>query len=143
MNKELIISNEIEIKANANTVWNTLIDPAKIKIYFFGTDTVCDWKEGSSLFFRGEYQGKIYEDHGVIQKSVPDKLLQYTYHSTFSGLSDLPENYSIVTYELTEFDDHTSLKVIQSGFANEQAQEHSNTAWQNVLKKIKELAESN
>ncbi len=141
MNPNLIVTNEIKISASKEDVWKTLLDPEKIKIYFFGTNASSDWKEGSSLTFQGEYQGQIYEDKGVIQKIIMHKFFQFTYISSFSGLSDEPQNYSLVSYELEEERDQTNLKITQRGFVSETSCEHSNTAWKNVLQKIKELAE--
>lgn len=141
MNKNLIVANSIEIAADKNHVWDLLINPEKIKIYFFGTETICDWKPGASLVFQGEYQGTIYKDKGVIIQFVPGEILQFSYLSSFTGLNDEPDNYSLVTYNLSETGTATRLKVTQVGFVSEQARDHSNTAWGNVLKKMKELAE--
>ena len=30
-----------------------------------------DWEEGSSLVFRGEWEGKAYEDKGTILEAIP------------------------------------------------------------------------
>lgn len=142
MNKNLIASSSIDIAADKNHVWDFLIDPEKIKIYFFGTETICDWKPGATLVFQGEYQGTVYKDNGVIIQFVPGEILQFSYLSSFSGLNDEPDNYSLVTYELNDIETATRLKVTQAGFVSEQARDHSSAAWQNVLNRIKDLAEA-
>jgi uncharacterized protein YndB with AHSA1/START domain len=56
MNKELISSKILSISTDAQRVWRALTDRETIKKYFFGTDAVSDWKEGSTLIFQGEWE---------------------------------------------------------------------------------------
>lgn len=141
MNKELTISTSIIINADKAKVWDTLTNPEKIKIYLFGTETLTDWKTGSEIIFQGEYQGRQYRDKGTILDIRTDELLQYNYWSGFSGLEDIPENYSLITFNLGNANNETLLTFTQVGFANEQAQQHSRINWTNVLQQIKELSE--
>lgn len=141
MDKELTVTTSIEIKADKTKVWDALTNPEKIKIYLFGTETLTDWKTGSEIIFQGEYQGHQYKDKGTILDIKTDELLQYSYWSGFSGLADKPENYSLVAYKLETANDNTLLTLTQTGFANEQTQQHSQTAWTNVLQQIKQMTE--
>ncbi len=59
----------------------------------FGTDVVSDWKQGSTIVWKGEYKGKKYEDKGVIFKLEQNQTLQYSHFSPLSGKPDVPENY--------------------------------------------------
>jgi len=118
-----------------------LTNPEKIKVYLFGTDTLTNWKAGSEIIFQGEYQGQQYKDKGTIVDIKKDELLQYTYWSGFTGLEDKPENYSLVTYKLVSVSGKTVLTLTQAGFSNEQAQQHSQTSWANVLQQIKQMTE--
>ena len=45
MSKKLISRSRITINAPAGKVWQALTDPAQIKQYLFGTNTVSDWKK--------------------------------------------------------------------------------------------------
>ncbi|HET6544721.1 MAG TPA: SRPBCC family protein [Chryseolinea sp.] len=141
MSANLIAKASTSISAPASRVWEALTNPELIKKYLFGTQAVSDWKEGSSLEFKGEWEGKKYLDKGIILKSEPEKLFQYTYLSSFSNLPDLPENYSNVTYELFEEDGETTLTVKQENVANEAARKHSEKNWEYVLKTLKDLLE--
>lgn len=141
MNKELKVTISIEINADKAKVWDALTNPEKIKIYLFGTETLTDWKTGSEIIFQGEYQGHQYKDKGTILDIRTDELLQYSYWSGFTGLEDKPENYSLVTYKLDTTNGKTLLTLTQTGFANEQAQQHSQAAWTNVLQQIKQMTE--
>jgi uncharacterized protein YndB with AHSA1/START domain len=131
----------IDIEASAQKVWEALTTPALIRQYFFGTTTVSDWKEGSSLIFKGEWQGKTYEDHGIILKVIPNKLFKYNYWSSMSGMEDKPENYADITYELSEKDDVTTLTILQDNIPDENMKEHSQQNWKKVMTGLKELVE--
>ena len=141
MDKNLTVTATIDINADPVKVWDALINPEKIKVYLFGTETISEWKVGCSIFFQGEFQGHKYQDKGTIKDIKPDKLIQYDYWSGFSGLEDKPENYSLVTYKLKHAKNKTTLILTQTGFENEQAHQHSLKAWTQVLEKIKELTE--
>jgi len=141
MDKELTVTTSIEINAEKAKVWDALTNPEKIKVYLFGTETLTDWKTGSEIIFQGEYQGHQYKDKGTILDIRTDELLQYSYWSGFTGLEDKTENYSLVTYKLDTTNGKTLLTLTQTGFTNEQAQQHSQTAWTNVLQQIKQMTE--
>jgi uncharacterized protein YndB with AHSA1/START domain len=132
-----------KIQAPAYKVWEALTKPELIKKYFFGTDAKSDWKVGSPLTFTGVWEGKTYEDKGTILKSEPNKLLQYSYWSSMSGIEDKPENYVIVTYELQEQKaSETMLTITQENIPNEQMKEHSEKNWKKVSEDLKKLVES-
>jgi uncharacterized protein YndB with AHSA1/START domain len=141
MSANLIAKASTSISAPASRVWDALTNPEIIRQYLFGTQAVSDWKEGSPLAFKGEWEGKTYLDKGIILKSEPEKIFQYTYLSSFSNLPDRPENYANVTYELHQDDGETILTVKQENIANEEARKHSEKNWELVLKTLKDLLE--
>src|SRR5437773_1994539 len=99
MKSDITGSVNITISVPATKVWKALTTPSIIKQYFFGTDAIPDWKVGSPLTFKGEWQGKQYEDKGTILDLIPQKLFKYSYWSSMSGREDTPENYADITYE--------------------------------------------
>ncbi len=141
MNKELVVTKSIEINATKGKIWDALTNPEMIKTYLFGTETISDWQKGSEIIFQGEYQGHQYKDKGVITAIKSNELLQYTYWSGFSGLEDKPENYSLITYAINSLNGKTTLTFTQQGYPNEQAQQHSSTAWATILQQIKKIVE--
>lgn len=138
-NIELTITQDIN--ASLANVWDALINPEKIKQYLFGTNTICDWKIGSSLRFTGEWEGKSYEDKGTILAIEKEKQLSYNYWSNFSGVPDVPENYQIVTFKLEDAHGKTRLHLTQQNILSEETKAHSNENWKMVLNSLKELAE--
>ncbi len=141
MNKSLIVEKTIRIKATPDKVWHALTDRETIKKYFFGTEAISDWKVGSTLIFQGEWEGQTYKDKGNILASEPGEILQYNYWSGFSGLEDVLENYSLVTYRLEGDQNSTTIRLTQEGFATEEARKHGEGGWTMVLENLKKLIE--
>ena len=129
------------IQAPVSQVWEALTKPEIIKQYFFGTDTITDWKIGSPVVWKGEWEGKTYEDKGVVLDLKPNKLISFTYWSSMSGKEDRPENYATVTYELSDDDNHTAVSVTQSNVEDEKTKQHSEQNWSMVLENLKKLLE--
>jgi hypothetical protein len=105
------------------------------KHYMFGTNTVSDWKEGSPISWKGEWEGKKYEDKGVILK------LEYSHFSPLTGQPDVPENYHIVTIELSIKGKQTHLSLQQDKNATKEAREHSEMNWNMMLGVMKKFLE--
>jgi len=137
----LSTKSSITINAPAAKVWQALTTPKLIKQWFFGVDTLTDWKVNSPIIHKGVWQGKPYEDKGIIVKFDPPTLLAHTHWSAFSGLPDRAENYQTVTWELSEHDDHTDLVVAEVNLPSEQARTVSEQSWKTVLNALKEVVE--
>ena len=101
MDKNLIARASSDINAPGEEVWNALVNPEAIRQYMFGANVVSAWQEGSSITWKGEWQGQPYEDKGVILKFRPGRTIQYSHFSPLSGLPDKQENYHTVTIELS------------------------------------------
>lgn len=141
MKENLIAKASISIDATPAKVWDALTNPKLIKEYMFGTEVKSNWEEGDTILWKGEYEGKSYQDKGIIKKVEPMKVLQHTYLSSMSGKEDKPENYATVTYLLSKEGDKTLLSLTQDNNADEKAKEHSTKNWTMVLKKMKEIIE--
>jgi uncharacterized protein YndB with AHSA1/START domain len=141
MSKPFTAKVFIEINADSATVWKWLTTPELIKQYFFGTQTETDWKKGSPITFRGEWEGKIYEDKGTILDIQPGKFVKYNYWSSMSGTPDIPENYATIVYELTAKGNATILSIIQDGIKTEESKTHSEQNWNAVMGGMKKMIE--
>ncbi|MEP6597354.1 MAG: SRPBCC family protein [Ginsengibacter sp.] len=142
MKDALTAKTSISVDATPAQVWKALTTPKLIKKYLIGTDASSDWKEGSSIIYTGEYEGKKYHDKGIIKKIEPEKILQSTYWSSMSGKEDKPENHNLVTYKITKRNAKTVVTLSQDNISTEKEKEHSTKNWKMVLKKLKEVVES-
>jgi uncharacterized protein YndB with AHSA1/START domain len=137
----LTLTQSFSIQATKSKVWKALTDPAIIKKYFFGTETITDWKAGSPIIFRGEWEGKQYVDKGTILEIENEKFIKYNYWSSFSGTPDVPENYNNITYAIKEANGETILTVTQDGFKDDEALKHSEANWKMVMEGMRKLVE--
>jgi len=141
MKNTLIAKAHITINAPVASVWNALVNPEMIKQYMFGTNAISDWKEGSPIVWKGEWEGKQYEDKGKIIQLRPESMLQYSHFSPLTGQADVPANYHTITIELSPDDKNTLLSLSQDNNATEEDREHSEKMWGMTLTGIKQILE--
>ncbi len=118
MDRNFISKTSIVINAPVAKIWEALVNPEIAKKYFFGADVVSSWKEGSPITFKGEYQGNMYEEKGLILQCKPERLLQYTHWSNLEGLPDVPENYRNWTFNLSEERTNVLLSITEDNIPN-------------------------
>lgn len=131
----------ITIETPPSRVWDALTNPRLIARYMAGTRVITDWKPGSSILYRGIWNGTPFEDRGVVVESIPPRTLVTKYWSSMSGTEDSPENYSTVTYDIAPFDLHTILTVTQDNIPTAADRARIRTNWTTTLKNIKTLLE--
>jgi len=122
-------------------VWDALINPDIIKQYMFGADVLSDWKEGSQIVWRGEWEGKPFEDHGMITKMIPRKLLEFKHFSESSGLPEKEENYHTVSIELKNDEPGVIVTLTQDNNASSEEMEKSQKNWTTMLDTMRQILE--
>jgi uncharacterized protein YndB with AHSA1/START domain len=135
------ISVSILTQAPQSAVWDALTLPELVQKYFFGTHLATDWRVGSPVTFRGEWNGQLYEDRGTVLSFEPRRRLSYDYWSSMSGEADVVQRRPIITFELVPEDGGVRLTVQQSNIATEERAEHSAKNWQLVLDGLKRVVE--
>jgi len=141
VNKNLVALASIKIKASPAKVWKALVDPQAIKQYMFGTQVITDWHEGNPIIWKGEWQGKAYEDKGVILQFKLQQRVQYSHFSPLAGVPDLPENYHTVTVDLQAEGDQTRVTLAQDNNSTEEERDHSKQNWNMMLADLKKFVE--
>jgi uncharacterized protein YndB with AHSA1/START domain len=140
--EELVARAAITIAADPGDVWDALVDPGAIKQYMFGTTVESEWRPGSPIVWKGEWQGRAYEDKGEILRFQPGRSLQYTHFSPLSGLPDEPANYHTVTIDLSPEPGGTRVALTQDGSTTADARDHSEENWSAMLSAVKKYVES-
>lgn len=141
MDSSLVAKASTTINAPASRVWEALTKPELIKQYLFDTEVISDWKVGSPITYKGEWQGKPFEDKGKILQFEPGHSLVSTHWSPLSGVPDSPENYHTVSYRLSEKDGKTEVTITQDNNASEEEKMHSEQNWRQVLEGMKKMLE--
>jgi uncharacterized protein YndB with AHSA1/START domain len=142
MSRLLVASASTLIDAPPAAVYKALTDPADVKQYFFGTTLTTNWNKGSPISWKGEWQGRTYEDKGTVLANEPNRRLEYTHFSPLAGKPDLPENYHTVTIELTPEGSGTRVTLEQDNNETEEAREHSTKNWEMMLAGLKKHVDS-
>lgn len=140
METQFQIKYTTTLHAPVERVWQALTDPAIVKQYFFGTELVTSWEVGEPLYFQGEWDGKPYQDRGVVLEYAANKRLAFSYLSSWSGKEDLPENYLWVCYEVKPTDSGTELTILQTNYDEERAK-HSEGNWASLIEEMRKVVE--
>jgi uncharacterized protein YndB with AHSA1/START domain len=99
---EVTAEATVHVDAPRSEVWRSLTDPERIRQYYLGAQVETDWQVGSPITFKGEWEGKSYEDKGEILVFEPERELAYSHWSPMGGKPDEPENYHVVRVTLDE-----------------------------------------
>ena len=138
----IVATAEIDIPASPERVWKALTDPAEVKTWMFGTDLVTDWRVGSTITWKGEYQGNEYEDKGEVLTYDEPHVLAVSHFSPTTGQDDRPENYHTVTFTLTPDRDGTHVALTQDNNGSDEEAERSTANWSQALQGIKARVEA-
>jgi uncharacterized protein YndB with AHSA1/START domain len=139
MEQSLVATATVTIKASVTNIWRALLDPETIKQYMLGADVASDWQVGSSITWKGEYEGKKYSDYGVILKLERGKQLSYSHFSPQEGKKDIPENYHTVTIDIATQGANTVVTLSQDKNPSEEARKQSEKNWQAMLESLKKI----
>jgi uncharacterized protein YndB with AHSA1/START domain len=141
MTRELIARASVRIAAPPEAVWRALTDQAMLAKYMFGATVISEWRQGSSIVWKGEYQARPFEDKGQVLRAEPARLLEYTHFSPLAGLPDEPENYHRVTIELAPDGGGTRVSLAQDKNLSEDARQHSERNWATMLDGLRKVVE--
>lgn len=128
-----------DLVATVDQVWDAITKPEIVKQYFFGTNMETDWVVGHPILFRGEWQGKTYEDKGTVLSFEPKTKLSYSYWSSFSGAEDKPESYQTITLTLVPHEHMVRLTIEQSNVPTQESADHSMENWKMVFNGLQAL----
>lgn len=136
------IKKSIVINAPADRIWEALVSPEIIKQYMFGAEVASTWQKGDTVTYKGQWDGQPFEDRGTILEIRPGKILKLSFFSASSGLEDLPENRSLISYEIKSAEDGaTALLVEQDNNPTQEAADLAAASWEMTLNQIKDILE--
>jgi uncharacterized protein YndB with AHSA1/START domain len=131
----------VKILAPAKKVWLALTSPGLVKQWQYGSDLLTTWEVGTSIVFRNEWNGQVFEQKGTVLEFSPVSRLKYSLFVPRPDLQDIPEHYFFMTYVLAESDGATSLLVRQEDPRPSPPDESSGGDGPDVLSSLKELVE--
>lgn len=134
---DFIATADVDISASPDQVWHALTEPDAISRYFFGTTVETTWTPGAPITWRGEFDGKGYEDTGEVLTVVAPERLEVTHRS--GTASDADEHR--ICWDLEDCGDHTHVHLEQDNNADQAATDASQQQWEAVLAGLKEFVE--
>jgi uncharacterized protein YndB with AHSA1/START domain len=78
MVNDVIITRSVLLNATPERVWEALTHPKMTRQYYYNSEVVCDWQPGSTLRWKGNYQGKEVNAEGKILDIVPGRKIKYS-----------------------------------------------------------------
>ena len=145
---KLFVDKTIEINAPASKVWDVLTNREHTSQWapeFSGGAPFhieSDWKPGSAVLWKDQNGNVIVE--GNVTALEPNKFLRFTVFDVRGEKPPVTDEDGI-TYELTEQNGKTLLRISQGDFSTmaegEKYRDLSAEIWDRVLLKVKALAE--
>jgi len=129
------------IHASLQEVWDTLTKPEFVKLWQYGSDLQTNWEVGSKIKFVTEWEGKIFEQWGIVLEFTPTSKLRYSLFAPKPDLEDKPENYFEMIYSLTADHGQTKLEIIQEDNRPNAVQEDKKDGENPILSMLKQIAE--
>ena len=122
------------IAAPPERVFDALTVPDRIVDIFPFSGVEVDPREGGTILFRGEAEGKPFIDSGVVEFFRPAELFQYRYWSDNHGTERRPQNDVSLRYVLTRLPDGaTQLDVTHSALPSKEYVAAMDAAWDHLL----------
>jgi uncharacterized protein YndB with AHSA1/START domain len=141
MTEKYVAISTIAIQAPPSRVWSVITDPESVGELFFGSEVITDWTVGGPIIWRGEWEGKPFEDKGEVIAFEPGRRLETTHFSPLTGQPDVPENYHTLTWTLEPAGTQTVLTLMQDNNDSPAAAEHSKDMWDMLVATVKNIAE--
>ena len=147
MKKEIFREDTIVIDASIDKVWDAFINPDLTVQYMYGCDVESSWEVGADVLWRGRADKVVYVSGKLIEIEKPNKMV-YSVIDPNANYDQTPENHLVVTYEVSEKEEGTEIRVTQGDFGavadgdKRYKDVVAGGGFMSVLEKIKELLTS-
>ena len=121
---------ELDIDAPIGEVWAALTDTTVLGEIMFGSTVETDWTVGSPIVYRGEWEGKPFEDRGVVIEVTEPTTIRVSHEAPGSDQSHE------VKYELRDLGGVTHVTLTQDHNESVEAAGHSSQNWQTMLEAL-------
>jgi uncharacterized protein YndB with AHSA1/START domain len=139
-----MVIETITINAPASKVWQAITEPDLMKKWMSDNeiDISTDWQPGNVMTVSGK-KPYPFKNIGFVLKFEPEKTMSYSHLSSISKLPDVPENYTVIAFELTAIaDNQTKLSVTTSNFPTASIYHHFAYYWRITIGLLKGFVEA-
>jgi uncharacterized protein YndB with AHSA1/START domain len=116
MRSDVAVVKSLEISASTTDVWGALTEPDRIVRWMGGARVESTWELGGDITFTGKLHDMPYRDRGTVLAIEPERLLAYSHWTRLSRLPDVPENRTVISFNLDWTGEKTRLTVRHQGF---------------------------
>lgn len=128
------IKRQSILNATPKVVWDTLTNPNKTKLFMFNCEAHSSWDVGSSITWKGNFNGYESGEKGVVLEITKYKRLKYTSIDPNFGIEDIPINYLHIIYDLKAIDGKTQLTTTIENFNDDADRiKHIAKGWDNIV----------
>ena len=140
-----LIKKTVVINALAADVWKALTQPFLMKQWMSEDDMnlhiQTSWAVNSPITISG-FHHLPFVNKGIILEFDEEKVLSYSHNSSLSRLSDEPQNYSVIKFDLSPAETQTALTLTISNFPTETIHKHLEFYWQTTIVLLKKFIEN-
>jgi uncharacterized protein YndB with AHSA1/START domain len=133
----LTATAQTNIAAAPSRVWAALTQPTEIAAYMQGAQVTTTWEIGSPIIWRGEYDGRPYQDKGEVLVYDEPRVLSMTHYSPMMGQPDDPASYHTLVYTVAASGDGAQLTLTQDGCGTDEQAAQFSQNWQGMLDGLK------
>jgi uncharacterized protein YndB with AHSA1/START domain len=141
-----LIEKTVVINALAADVWKALTQPFLMKQWMgeneMNLHIQTSWAVNSPITISG-FHHLPFVNKGTVLQFDAEKVLSYSHNSSLSRLPDVPENYSVIKFNLSPADTQTALTLTISNFPTETIYKHLEFYWQSTIVLLQKFIESN
>jgi len=105
--------SKIHLAVPKPKAWAALTRPELVAKWQYGSILTTDWKVGSRITFRTEWEGKVFEQWGEILEYREPEKLRYNLFAPRPDLIDRSENYFEMVYTLSPSEGGTLITITQ------------------------------
>jgi hypothetical protein len=141
MNQEIRYSVSTRVNAPASVVWEILCSPSTYHTAW-NAELATRWVKGAPIGFSGMWEDQPYQDKGIVLEISEERLVEFSYWSSFWEAPDIEGEYSTIRYELEPIDTCScGLTVMQRGFRDDIHYQETVILWNDTINIMKQLAE--
>lgn len=139
------LSKSITIHTSAATLWAALTTPESMKHWMtepgLEIHIITTWQPRTPITMYGHIHNIHFKNYGTVNQFIPERLLEYSHLSSLSNLPDLPENYTLLTFNIASSNNQTTLTLTISNTPTESIYKHLELYWNATLPILKKFTE--
>lgn len=144
MVNDIMVTRSVVLNATPERVWEALTHPGMTKQYMYNCEVECDWMEGSTLRWKGTWNGKEVDEEGRILAIDPGRMVKYSgFDRLVSG--DISREGAIhITHEIVPYGTRTKLLTTIENFEGDESRaEIAAQQWDfEILPRLQSLVET-